>query len=207
MRKKSHIALTTYLIQNIGDIELKRHKYSFYIGSLLPDCVPSFITKRHCIEDTFHNLKKEIEKITIYNDINKGINSYYFLKLGVITHFIADYFTYPHNSIYEGNISAHCVYEKELKFALKEYIKVCTNNKEMYFMNDNIRNNEMQFKNSVDEICNFIKEKHEEYLKQDIVHKVDCEYIIHVCKSVVDYIIQIFELRLIELSEKEARIA
>lgn len=207
MRKKSHIALTTYLIHNVGDIELKRHKYSFYIGSLLPDCVPSFITKRHCIEDTFHNLKKEIEKITIYNDIDKGINSYYFLKLGVITHFIADYFTYPHNSIYEGNLSAHCLYEKELKFALKDYIKTYTNNQEMYIIKDKLKRNEMQFKKTVEEICNYIKEKHEEYLKLDIVHKIDCEYIVNVCKSVVDYIIHIFQLRLVELREKEARIA
>lgn len=206
MRKKSHIALTTYLIHNFDDIELKRHKYSFYIGSLLPDCVPSFITKRHCIEDTFHDLKEEIEKITIYNDIDKGLNSYYFLKLGVITHFIADYFTYPHNSIYEGNISAHCLYEKELKSVLKEYINIYSNDQGFSLMKD-LKKGEVQFKKSVEEICKFIKDKHEEYLKQDIVYKIDCEYIITVCKSVVDFIIHIFELRLVELREKEARIA
>lgn len=206
MRKKSHIALTTYLIHNLDDIELKKHKYSFYIGSLLPDCVPSFITKRHCIEDTFHNLKEEIEKITIYNDVDKGLNSYYFLKLGVITHFIADYFTYPHNSIYEGNISAHCLYEKELKFVLKDYIKAYTVDKEMPIIK-NLKMGELYFKKSVEDICNFIKEKHEEYLKQEIVHKIDCEYILSVCKSVVDFIIHIFELRLVELREKEASIA
>jgi len=203
MRKKSHIALTTYLINNLDIIDLKRQKYSFYIGSLLPDCVPSFLTKKHSIEETFNDLKKEIENITIYNDINKGVNSYYFLKLGVITHFIADYFTYPHNSIYEGNLSAHCYYEKELKYALKDYIKGLdvSEAKEKYNTSD------MQINHTVDEICNYIMEKHDEYLKLDIEHKIDCEYILKISQNVVNNILHIFEHRVEELRQKEVKIA
>lgn len=203
MRKKSHIALTAYLIRNLDIIDLKKHKCSFYIGSLLPDCVPSFLTKKHSIEVTFHNLKKEIENITIYNDISKGIDSYYFLKLGVITHFVADYFTFPHNSIYEGNLSAHCYYEKELKYALKDYIKGLNVSK----LKEKIDTNDIQFNYTVEEICNYIKEKHNEYLKLDIEHKIDCEYIIKASQNVVDYILEIYEHRIEEMRKKEAKAA
>ena len=36
MRKKSHISLARYIVANTKDEELKKHKLSFYIGSILP---------------------------------------------------------------------------------------------------------------------------------------------------------------------------
>ena len=45
MRKKSHISLARYIVANTKDEELKKHKLSFYIGSILPDCKPSFVYK------------------------------------------------------------------------------------------------------------------------------------------------------------------
>ena len=61
MRKKSHISLARYIVANTKDEELKKHKLSFYIGSILPDCKPSFVYKRHEISGTFPLVKKHIE--------------------------------------------------------------------------------------------------------------------------------------------------
>ena len=47
MRKKSHISLARYIVNSLDDKELKKHRFSFYIGSVLPDIKPSFIYKRH----------------------------------------------------------------------------------------------------------------------------------------------------------------
>ena len=47
MRKKSHISLARYLVRNLDDGDLRKHKLSFYIGSILPDCKPSFLYKKH----------------------------------------------------------------------------------------------------------------------------------------------------------------
>ena len=33
MRKKSHISLARYLVRNLDDGDLRKHKLSFYIGS------------------------------------------------------------------------------------------------------------------------------------------------------------------------------
>lgn len=41
MRKKSHISLARYMVENLKDEELKHHKFSFYLGSILPDIKPS----------------------------------------------------------------------------------------------------------------------------------------------------------------------
>jgi hypothetical protein len=146
--------------------------------------VPSFITRKHNIEETFEILRKEMLKITDNYDIEKGFTGYYSRHLGVITHYIADYFTFPHNEIFTGNLKEHCSYEKDLKFAFKSYV-----------LSDEAvigREKSALFK-TVDEILSFVKEMHEEYLKAIKVIKVDCMYIVELCHKVVDSILQIFE--------------
>lgn len=185
MRKKSHISLASYLMQSMKTEELVLHKKAFYIGSILPDCVPSFITRRHCIDDTFDLLKNEITKVTYDYDMEKGITGYYCRHLGVITHYIADYFTFPHNSTYTGSLKQHCSYEKDLKFAFRAYVKSGEAK--------HIREKNRKFR-TVEEICDFIKEMHDQYLKVINAIKIDCKYIVELCHRVVDAILQIFEL-------------
>ena len=136
--------------------DLEEHKKSFYIGSILPDLKPSFLTKRHTFDETFEILTNEIKKITVDYDINKGINGYYARHLGVITHYLSDYCTFPHNEIFDGSISAHMQYEKELKFSLKEYINRLDTQRER---------RQCQIFYSLDELLLFIIQTHKEYLK------------------------------------------
>ena len=164
---------------------LQEYKKSFYLGSILPDCVPSFLTRRHCIEDTIEILKEEIDKITTDYDANKGLSTYFCRHLGVITHYVADYFTFPHNSIYQGNIKDHCIYEEDLKHAMREYVKSDRAKK--------IREKNGMFHDS-NEIIDFIKKVHAEYLQLMLQVRIDCMYIVELCHKVVDAILQLFEL-------------
>ena len=63
MRKKSHILLARYIAKNTEDEELKKHRLSFYIGSILPDCKPSFVYKIHEINGTFPDVKKMVNQL------------------------------------------------------------------------------------------------------------------------------------------------
>ncbi len=190
MRKKSHISLAKYLMNNMRVQDLNEHKKAFYIGSILPDLKPSFLTKRHTIDETFETLIDEIKKITIEYDINKGINGYYARHLGVITHYLSDYCTFPHNSIFEGSITEHCYYEKELKFSLKEYVQSEAAQRER---------EQIQNFHSIDEIIHFIRKTHKEYLKALKNVKGDILYIIDLCYKVVDAILLFFEMALAQL--------
>lgn len=187
MRKKSHISLANYLVHSKGFEGLRTHRKAFYVGSILPDCIPSFITRKHRIDTTFYILKKEIRKLTEEFDPSKGLNRYFCRHLGVVTHYIADYFTYPHNLIYEGTLKEHCAYEKDQKFAIQKYVKSEEARK--------VREQNGAFR-SVEEICFFIEEMHAEYLKAIKAVKEDCMYIVELCHRVVDAILQIFELKL-----------
>lgn len=185
MRKKSHISVARYLMNSNGMEYLQQHKKSFYIGSILPDCTPSFLTRRHSIDETLDILKKEIDKITIHYDFDKGLSTYYCRHLGIITHYVADYFTFPHNKVFPGNLKDHCTYEEDLKHAIRSYVKSDEAKR--------IREKNGIFRTS-DDIIAFIKAAHNEYLSLIKAVKLDCEYIVELCHKVVDAILQLFEL-------------
>jgi hypothetical protein len=170
--------------------DLNEHKKAFYIGSILPDLKLSFLTKRHTIDETFEILIEEIKKITVDYDINKGINGYYARHLGVITHYLSDYCTFPHNSIFEGSITEHVYYEKELKFSLKEYLQSEVAQRER---------EQIQNFNTIDDIIQFIMKTHKEYLMALKNVKGDIQYIIELCYCVVDAILMFFEMAIAKM--------
>lgn len=185
MRKKSHISLAKFLIDNIKEHKLIKHKKAFYIGSILPDLKPSFLTRRHTIEETFDILIKEIKKITVDYDVSKGIGSYFARHLGIITHYLADYCTLPHNSEYTGSMADHVYYEKEMKYRLREFIEV-----------EGIHSLAIQGQKiyTYDEIIKYIINTHREYLSGLKAVKQDIKYIIELCSKVVDAILTFIKM-------------
>lgn len=186
MRKKSHISLAKYLMTNMQEDGLVQHKKAFMLGSILPDCTPSFLTRKHNIDETFAILQKELHKVTDGFNVEKGINTYFCRHLGVITHYIADYFTFPHNSVFDGSLKEHCDYEEELKHTFRAYVKSEEAKR--------VRKENGTFQ-SIEEICEFIKKMHDAYLKAVHAVKADCQYIVELCYHVVDAILQIFECK------------
>lgn len=179
MRKKSHISLAWYLMNSEGMTTLKLHKGSFYLGSILPDCVPSFLVRRHTIEDSFEVLRKELEKLVSHFDPEKGINRYFCRHLGVITHYISDYFTFPHNVNYPGTLKDHCIYEEELKKKFRAYVH----------SPEAVRERRMDEVHTPEEILAFVRRMHDIYMQAESVVKRDCEYIIELCHTVVNAIL------------------
>ena len=162
MRKKSHISLARHIVATTDDAELKKHRFLFYIGSVLPDIKPSFLYKRHEMTSTFPAISKHIERLSEGEKVLKHKNRKYYLDLGQISHYLADYFTFPHNKIYPGNLKDHCSYEEKLKLDLREYIKSGRAAKQQI--------KKEKFENAK-ELCDFIQRAHDDYL----AHKHDVE--------------------------------
>ena len=174
MRKKSHISLARYIVNNLDDQELKRHKFSFYIGSILPDIKPSFVYKRHEMEGTYQDIRRHIERLSEGKKlVEKKKSRKYYMDLGQISHYLADYFTYPHNRIYPGSLKDHCSYEEKLKRDLRSYI---TSGEVQ-----NHRPERAEFKNA-GSLCDFIQKAHDDYLvrkhdvEDDIHHIIELNY-------------------------------
>ena len=183
MRKKSHISLAWYLMNSEGMDALKLHKGSFYMGSVLPDCMPSFLVRIHTIEDSFEVLEKEFQKLVSHFDPKKGINCYFCRHLGMITHYVSDYFTFPHNANYPGNLKDHCIYEEELKKELRAYVH----------SPEAIRKRKKLGMQTPDDILTMIRQMHNRYLQMESVVMRDCQYIIELCHRVVDAILCLLE--------------
>ena len=187
MRKKSHISLARYIVESMGLEELQEYRKAFYVGSILPDCKPSFLTKRHEIKGTFEDVRKYVLDLTTLYDVYKRNTRVYFLNLGQVIHYIADYFTFPHNDIYTGNIKDHCIYEKELKRELEAYLDSDEPEK--------MRKNIERFK-TPELLFEYILKIHEEYLKVKNTIAADCRYIVKVCYTVVTAVVYLVNERL-----------
>ena len=184
MRKKSHISLARYLVQNLDDRNLKKHKLAFYLGSILPDCKPSFVYKKHEITGTFEDVKREIRKLSSdYEKKYKRQKSKYYRNLGQVTHYLADYFTFPHNKIYPGNLKDHCVYEEELKRKLRNYLKSPEVKKDKKLVVD---------LKTPEALIEFIQKSHDDYLRRKNCVEDDIHSIVALNHQAVESITEFF---------------
>lgn len=176
MRKKSHISLAGFLVKGLENDVLSRRWKAFYVGSLLPDCRPSFLTVRHEYDETFDLVEDKIRRLVEDTGSRPADSMRYMIDLGQVFHYIADYFTFPHNSHYPGNLKDHCAYEKYLKLKLREYIRE----------GDAVFHEEATKKlHTVEDILAYIRRNHQEYMESQHSVEEDCEYITRVCSQVL----------------------
>lgn len=186
MRKKSHISLACYIVRNTEAEQLLQHRKAFYLGSILPDCKPSFLSTKHEFNGTFPMVKKSISRLIEDQGLYEKNQRAFMRHLGEVIHYLADYFTFPHNTIYPGNLKDHCVYEGELKLALREYLRSGRADEEQ---------TELVSFDSKHQLFEFIQKRHDEYLRIQHSIEEDCRYIVSLCRQVVAAVIQLFGIQ------------
>lgn len=183
MRKKSHISLANHMLAEFKDDTLLAHTFMFQFGSLLPDLVPSFITKKHRLDTTFDILEEKLRKVIEEYHGQEGLSMFLCKDLGVVTHYIADYFTLPHNHKFTGNLKDHVTYEELLKHAMRRYVK------QKHVASQPLIRMRMS---SVDDICTFIKNCHMEYVRMTVDGQdIDCRHSVEVCRQVLEAVLQL----------------
>lgn len=185
MRKKSHISVARYIVSDLGNMEigLVEHKKAFYLGNILPDCKPSFFTTKHEIEGTFDKFCEDLHTLFEKYDLLDFNARAFYRDLGQLIHYLADYFTFPHNKIYDGSLKDHCAYEKQLKLTMNEYLA----------------SGEVQLNvaagmrvRSLEELTEYVLNVHKEYLEDTHTVEEDCRYIVSICHSFVVTVINLF---------------
>ncbi|SES00113.1 zinc dependent phospholipase C family protein [Lachnobacterium bovis] len=172
MRKKSHLALSNFLIKTSSDSFISKYKMAYRFGNILPDLRISFIYKRHEFKGTIDDLEQFAKDLVFNNKISDRKRA---MMLGEVNHYVADYFTLPHNDFFEGNMKEHCEYEETLKQMLRRYLKT----EHAY----NILPEIIRAQN-VEEVFDEIKKMHELYAKQEAGIYCDIEFIV-----VVNYLV------------------
>ena len=182
MRKKSHILLARYLADQMpANISLQSHRKAFCLGNILPDIQPSFVTKRHEYFGTFDEVQEKIIQLveTGAEDLNDRV---FWRRIGEVMHYIADYFTFPHNRTYKGSLADHNSYEAELKNRLKECILSGRADSQL---------EEAKHFDSFEELVEYIRERHAYYLESPRCIADDIRFILSVCYQVIQGIFQL----------------
>lgn len=180
MRKKSHISLAGYLVRELGMEELANHKKAFYLGSVLPDMNPKMVKEPHEFATSYEKLQESICQV-----VEAGADGDYkervvWRKLGEIIHYLADYFTFPHNISYDGNLKDHCLYERDMKYWMRDYVR--TPEAMLIFCRQRI---EAEKIHDLQELFAYIEKKHMEYMKHSHTVVDDCRWILQLCSVVL----------------------
>lgn len=175
MKSIDHKSLAEYLLESTVSSEIKRHRKAFVLGCVVPDYIPitymrgyikSKEFKGHNTESSKKCIKKRIQKIKkrkLKTDID-------FFNIGILIHYIADSFTYPHNKTFCGNVRDHIAYEIELH---KTFVMILMNYQE---------ENEL----IITELFEYFNKQHRRYdlVEQSFVN--DCKFILNVCLNVLN---------------------
>lgn len=175
MWKAAHLRLAKWLLNQEELEDFGRHKIAFLVGSILPDCMPSFVTKRHRLEDTFFVLKEEIQKLQEHSKVDFS----FCLHFGMVLHYVADYFTYPHNKTFHGNFLEHCIWERKQQQYLTRHLKKSVTLAPTILGKD---------------FCQYLLKKHEEYLKRGVSLENDCNYVVEVSYCFAVALMQALEI-------------
>lgn len=137
----------------IGDGYVEINIKSFVYGNVLPDFSLKYRMTKHTKKEDW-NIALNIIDGLIYSDeiTNENIS----IKLGVLSHYLCDFFTFPHNEGFEKNIIYHECYEQLQRFLwwgkLLDIWNEC--------------NMEVQIDlNSKNDIINYIEDMHSIYVR------------------------------------------
>jgi len=162
---QSHLFIAKKITKKLG--KGFNHNY-FYLGNIAPDFIPYHQKKKHEFNYSFPYILNEIDSLETMTDIS-SIS----FKMGIITHYLADFFCKAHNcDRLLNNLWGHFQYESLLH-------RVLISSK-----------NEVQVKVNINNAEDYVRKMHESYLKQTPSVVTDILYSIEVCQNVMYYIVQ-----------------
>ncbi len=116
MNALSHIYLSLIFKKAIEKkLPIKLNTISFIKGNLKPDFSLLLVKVPHYKIPTSEIVKKEMDKLIVltlnnYTTCTKEFTE----RLGVVTHYLSDFFCYAHSTRFTGSVYDHYIYEKKL---------------------------------------------------------------------------------------------
>ena len=123
----THILLANSILSKANGKKIYLiNRNRFLWGNVKPDCVSKYKFKKHYYEESIDMVIKKIDFLSnmsiedLYYDYGK---SKFSEELGVVCHFLCDFFCVPHNQRWEFKkaIKKHVLYEKRLSKAAKSF--------------------------------------------------------------------------------------
>ena len=167
MKTKSHYELAEYLLSQYPQPLSGISGFALKFGSVLPDIWFYTHIQSHRYKGSFDRIEKKMKKL-----VQRGsLRRIDMIRLGVQLHYLADYFTYPHNECFEGSMRDHHDYEELLYKGMKDIFESA----DMYYTSS------VPNPADAEELMELIRRTHRNYIDEEKMLEVDCEYIINVC--------------------------
>jgi hypothetical protein len=143
-----------------------------------PDFLPKLIAIPHYKNESFGIVSDMI--LALQNTplpVNSKQLKHFSAELGVVLHYVTDYFCYPHNNESIDKMPLHFFYELNLDRELRKYLS----------SHLEVINNNLDFKaynNKNVSLIDFIELKHRQYMKEcpsllnDVVYGLQCCYVV-----------------------------
>lgn len=179
MMMNNHKMIADYILNNMREDRLHLiNRKRFIWGNIKPDCASRYKFKKHYYDESIDMILEMIDRLsslTVTDIMNDSSVGKFSGVLGVVCHFLTDYYCLPHYERWEfkNSMKPHVLYERELSKVSKNYeINVIKNNR----LN---RGNVKQFIEETLELYRF-----EESYENDL------NFAYYVCTNVVNMIIE-----------------
>lgn len=180
MLMNTHKTLATDFICNM-DIDKKSiiNESHFIWGNIKPDCASKYKFKKHYMDESLEMVVKKIQflsSLSLQDIYRNNDENRFSQELGVICHFLCDFFCVPHNKRWEfksaNAMKEHVLYEKDLSKVAREF-------KSKSDIERNINSKEIE---------SYILNLQVEYEKV-MEYDNDLEFAYYVCQSVINMIL------------------
>ena len=174
----THLLIGKSILENINDNKsFFISDKNFIYGNIKPDISSKYVLQKHYLEESLEMIFSKVEYLCTLNldCIGKYFSiSKFSQELGVICHFLCDFFCVPHSRRWEmsHSMNKHIAYEKELSIVAKETDLI-------KFKGDNIEFNSFR---------EFFNSLYLEY-QSKTEYKNDLLFSNYVCNSVINYIL------------------
>ena len=181
MNKKSHIVFTKKM-----NIEMTtRYRVGLLIGSILPDILVHTYLTGHTWKASGKMILNKLEKL----EQSDSLTIWTALRLGMILHYIEDFFTMSHSRFFQGNLLEHIGYEMRLQ----RYIRATFNGRYKLYDGD-VENTQIYSMNDLKERMISLQKEYEKEIKEaagdeEMCFQADLEYMNIAVQTVAGYVI------------------
>ena len=109
MKTGNHYEMGKLIQKKMADSNMPLNKFLFIIGNLAPDLTVSYLFRQHSYNLCWPWFSRLIGRI--YKRKAASSHMRFSFLLGVASHFICDFFCYPHSNEYSGSTLDHIRYE------------------------------------------------------------------------------------------------
>lgn len=174
MDSVSHTTVAHYLLNYVETTNgVSFNRKAFMFGNLKPDLKGEYLTKRHYPSLMFEEVMQRIRDFIAHVRLNASNGPKISEDLGVICHYITDFFSFPHNDdIYGHCLLVHYIYEKQTSLTIRRRINEAK-------FNGWAHNAPAKLPATPDALIAYISEQHRSYVAQE-THTINDD-ISHIC--------------------------